>query len=231
MLYTEGGEWYRPVRRTLGFSNPNALALYVLALLYACFIVFESKLKTLLVIIVTALTAFILSGSRGLLLGVFSLFASYYIFSRCSKRTRNYILFLFPLVAFIDIAFFYQFSFGPIESRVDRLSSFRFSYAWPVLQDTPITLFGSTSIFTENSNPFDNSYAWFLLVYGIAGTMILLMSIFFGLFRNSGNIKILALCSAICIVGLVESKMSDPVMSFPLIKIIFDHLHARFSVE
>ena len=190
-----------------------------MALLYACFIVFESKLKTLLVIIVTALTAFILSGSRGLLLGVFSLFASYYIFSRCSKRTRNYILFLFPLVAFIDIAFFYQFSFGPIESRVDRLSSFRFSYAWPVLQDTPITLFGSTSIFTENSNPFDNSYAWFLL------------SIFFGLFRNSGNIKILALCSAICIVGLVESKMSDPVMSFPLIKIIFDHLHARFSVE
>lgn len=114
---------------------------------------------------------------------------------------------------------------------MDRLSSFRFSYVWPVLQDTPITLFGSTSIFTENSNPFDNSYAWFLLVYGIAGTMILLMSIFFGLFRNSGNIKILELCSAICIIGLVESKMSDPVMSFPLIKIIFDHLHARFSVE
>lgn len=223
-----GGEWYRPVRRSLGFCNPNTLGLYILALIYACFVVFELNLKSLLGIGLIVSSAFFISGSRSLVVGTFSLFVTYYIYKTSSQKVRNLILFLFLLLAVSCLVFLYQFSFSPFESWLDRLSSFRFSYVCPVLQDLPITLFGDASIFSEDSDPFDNSYAWCLLVYGIVGTVLFLGAVFSGMFKNSGNIKLLALCSTVCLVGLFESKMSDPVMSFPLVKVLFDGLDLHF---
>ena len=223
-----GGEWYRPVRRSLGFTNQNTLALYLLSLIYACFVLFKPKLKTFLGISLIALIGFFLSGSRGLVLGFVSLVVAFYVFNASNQAVRRFIVFLFPLIVVYNLVFLYQFSYGPIESYLDILSSFRFSYVCPILQDMPISLFGDSAFFTEDSDPFDNSYAWCLLVYGVLGTAVFLSSLFLGLLKNTDNVKLLALCSAICLVGLIESRISHLVMAFPLIKILMDGWDVEF---
>lgn len=223
-----GGEWYRPVRRSLGFANQNTLALYLLSLIYACFVLFEPKVKTFFGISLIALIGFFLSGSRGLELGFVSLVVAFYVFTASNQAVRRFIVFLFPLIVVCNLVFLYQFSYGPIETYLDKLSSFRFSYVCPILQDMPISLFGEPTFFTEDSGPFDNSYAWCLLVYGVLGVAVFFSSLFLGLLKNIGNVKLLALCSAICLVGLVESRISHPVIAFPLIKILMDGWDVEF---
>lgn len=227
-IISEGGEWYRTVRRSLGFVNQNTLALYLLSLIYACFVLFEPKLKTFLGLILIAAVGFFLSGSRGLVLGLFSLISTFYIFKASNPTFRRFIVFLFPLIVICDLVFLYQFSYGPIEAYFDKLSSYRFSYVCRVIQELPITFFGDPSFFTEDSDPFDNCYAWCLLVFGIVGTTVFLLSVFLGLLKHVDNITLLSICSTICLIGFIESRMSDPVMSFPIIKILLDGWDTQF---
>ena len=107
-----GGEWYRPVRRSLGFTNQNTLALYLLSIIYACFVLFEPKLKTFLGISLIALIGFFLSGSRGLVLGFVSLVVAFYVFNAGNQAVRRFIVFLFPLIVVCNLVFLYQFSYG-----------------------------------------------------------------------------------------------------------------------
>ena len=53
-------------------------------------------------------------------------------------------------------------------------------------------------------------------------------SVFFGLLKHSGNAKLLVICVTICAVGLIESRMAYPVMSFPIMKIILDGWDINF---
>ena len=154
--------------------------------------------------------------------GVCVLFTSFYIFKSCKPKVRNYVLLLFPLMVILNLVFLYQFSYGPLESWLDRVLSFRFSYVCPVLQNSSVTLFGNPTFFTRDSEPFDNSYAAFLLSSGSVGASIFLLSVFLGVLKNSKNLVLLSMCSTVCLIGLIESRMGDLTMSFPLIKILLD---------
>lgn len=226
-----GGEWYRPVRRSLGFTNQNTLALYLLALIYSFYVLFDLKAKTFLVMLIVAVFGFFISGSRGLILGFISLFVSHSLFKFTNLPARCVLLFILSIIVIADLVFLYQFSCGPVEEKLNSLLSYRFSYVCPVLQSLPVTWFGDPSAFVaalDQHKTFDNSFAYFLLVYGLVGTAILLLSFFIGMLKDLDNIKLLALGSTICFVGLIESYMADPVMSFPIIKIILDGWDTQF---
>ena len=100
-----GGEWYRPVRRSLGFKNQNTLALYILSVIYACFVLFGPKMKKFIGISLIVAIGFFLSGSRGLVLGATSLFVFFYVFKTSCKTIRRSIIFLFPLIAVCYLVF------------------------------------------------------------------------------------------------------------------------------
>lgn len=220
--FTQHGQWYRPVRRSLGFTNPNIFAHFVAAIILACFAYFEPKFKTFITIVLIFLIAFFISGSRCLGLEVLTLLVAFYVLKNCSLKVRFCFLVLFPLLVILNLVFLYQYSAGPIETWLDNLSSHRFFYIYPRLQYTELTFFGDPSLFHKGSDPFDNSYAYCILKYGALGATVFLLSVFLGIFKNLKNTKLLALCFSMCAAGFVESRLDDPVISFPLIKILFD---------
>lgn len=217
----------RGERHSLGFNNPNILAGYLLALAYALFISFDIKVKTTIGIFIFISIGYLITGTRTLLLTVIILFFSYFILNLGNKYIKLIAIFLIPIVALVDIVFLYQFSYGPMESDLDTISSYRFSYIYRLIHNIPITWFGDATVFGENSDAFDNSYAWFLINYGIIGTTMFILSIFFGALKNRDNTQLITLCCAVCFSGLLESFMSNPVIAFPLLKIIVDGANIR----
>ncbi len=229
--YVITGSGWRAERHSLGFRNPNTLAAYGLALIYACFVVFEKERTMFLSIFAIAFFAFIVTKTRGLVFGFSVLVLSYLFFQNSSRWIRRVVLFTFPLLVVLLLIFLYQFSNGPIETRLDEIVSSRFSCCvCPVLQHSPITLFGDFSLLSKGAalfakngtTAFDNSYAKCVLAYGVICTTIFILTISLGLLKNSDNTKLLAMCTAVCFIGLIESTMNDPVMAFPLLKILSD---------
>ena len=228
-VITDSG--WRGERHSLGFRNPNTLACYVLALIYASFVVFEKKRTMFLSIFAIALSTFIVTKTRSLFFGVVVLVLSYLFFQNSSRKVRRAVLLSFPLLVVLHLFFLYQFSYGPLETKLDEIVSSRFSCCvCPVLQNSPITLFGDLSLLSKGAalfakngaTAFDNSYAKCVLVCGVIGTTIFVLTISLGLLRNSNNTKLLALCTAVCFMGCIESIMFNPVVAFPLLKILAD---------
>lgn len=217
----------RGERHSLGFNNPNILAGYLLALAYAFFISFDTKAKTVIGIFAFTFIGYLITGTRTLLLTVIILYFCNFVFSKGGKYFKSIAICLIPIVALADIVFLYQFSYGPIENELDIISSHRFSYIYRLIHHVPITWLGDASIFKENTEAFDNSYAWFLINYGVIGTTMFILSIFFGSLKNKENTKLIALCCAVCFSGLLESFMFNPVVAFPLLKIIVDGADIR----
>lgn len=217
----------RGERHSLGFNNPNILAGYLLALAYAFFISFDTKAKTTIGILIFTIIGYLITGTRTLLLTVIILFFCNFIFDIGNKYIKLIAIFLIPVVALVDIVFLYQFSYGPIESELDTISSYRFTYIYRLIHNVPITWLGDATVFGEDSDAFDNSYAWFLINYGVIGTTMFIVSILFGALKNRDNTQLIALCCAVCFSGLLESFMYNPVVAFPLLKIIVDGVNIR----
>lgn len=214
-------------RHSLGFNNPNILGGYFIALAYAFFVIFKARAKTFIGILLFTVVSYLITGSRTLLCTVLVLLACFYIFQIRNTSIRRFAIFLIPIVALADIVFLYQFSYGPLENELDILSSYRFSYIYRLIHNVPITLFGDSTIFTKDSDAFDNSYAYFVLNFGVVGTTVFILSIFFGALKHINDVKLLSLCLAVCFAGLLESRMYDPIMAFPLLKLIVDGADIR----
>lgn len=229
-MFIDGSE-SRAERHSLGFSNPNLTAGYSLAISYSLFILIKSKAKSFIFITTLSITIYLITGSRTVFCTIIFLLISRHFFEMKSKPLRCFAITLIPIIALFNILFLYQFSFGPLESELDKLSSYRFSYIYRLIPNIPITPFGDASIFKaafdKDLDALDNSYIHLLLHYGFIGATVFILSIFFGALKHIDDVKLLSLCSAVCFAGLLEAWIVNPIIAFPLLKIIVDGADIR----
>lgn len=193
------------IRYSLGFIHPNSVFLFFLPISFAGYYLYGEKLTYKIILLMSSITLYILSGSRtGFAIIIMLLFLNIIIKERNVIKIKKLLPHLF--IAFTIVSIFIAIKYGDdINNFVTEVLSNR-PYFWKqyVDNDLMFTLVGNHEI---DGYIIDNFYILLLVGYGVIGYTIYMYSYYKSLKIMPPNRKIMIIIFLFLIYGLFESNV------------------------